>query len=164
MKMVFDSSTLILLAKIDILRSVGEDIKIVIPARVRDECIVKDIFDAKLISSLINEGLIEIEKTGTRRTINKLCRDFKIHPGEAESLYLAMKNGYPLAVDDGPTIKACKILNISFTTAIHFLIKMAEGTKMDRQMAVAKLEKLACYGRYNRRIIENALKRLEGGI
>jgi predicted nucleic acid-binding protein len=164
MKMVFDSSTLILLAKIDILRSVGGDIKIVIPARVRDECIVKDIFDAKLISSLINEGLIEIEKTGTKRTINKLCRDFKIHPGEAEALYLAMKKGYPLAVDDGPTIKACKILNISFTTAIHFLIKMAEGKKMDRQMAVVKLEKLSFYGRYNRRIIENALKRLEGGI
>ncbi len=34
---------------------------------------------------------------------------------------------------------------------------------MDRQMAKAKLEKLSFYGRYKRRIIDHALKRIEGG-
>lgn len=90
--------------------------------------------------------------------------DIILQPGEAEALSLAMEKGCPLAVDDRPTIKACKVLNIRFTTAIHFLVKMAEAGKMDRQMAVAKVEKLSFYGRYNRRIIEDALKRLEGGI
>jgi len=41
---------------------------------------------------------------------------------------------------------------------------MADGEKMDKQMAIARLEKLWFYGRYNMGIIENALKRLEGGI
>ena len=49
MNFIFDSSTLILLAKIDILRSVAEEVKIRIPKRVKDECTVKDTFDAKII-------------------------------------------------------------------------------------------------------------------
>ena len=42
------------------------------------------------------------------------------HIGEAEALALALRRKLPLAVDDLPTIKACKILNHKFTTAIHF--------------------------------------------
>ena len=164
MKVVFDSSTLILLAKIDILRPVAKEVKIAIPKKVRDECTMKDVFDAKVISSLIKEGLIEVKEAGLKRAIPKLCNDFKIQPGEAEALHLAMEEGCTLAVDDGPTIKACKILDIRFTTAIHFLFKVVEAGKMDREMAMVKLERLSFYGRYNKRIIENALKRIEGGI
>ena len=164
MNFIFDSSTLILLAKIDILRSVAEEVKIRIPKRVKDECTVKDTFDAKIILSLIKEGLIMVKGDGSTGAVNKLCKDFKIHHGEAEALYLAIKEECPLAVDDGPTIKACKILNIRFATAIHFLIIMLDKGKLSRQMATAKLEKLSLLGRYNRWIIENAIKRLEGGI
>jgi predicted nucleic acid-binding protein len=164
MELVFDSSTLILLAKIDLLRAVAEEVNIIIPLKVKEENTIKDILDTKVISSLIKEGLIQVKRVSLRGAIKKLCRDFKVQPGEAEALSLAMEKGCPLAVDDRPTIKACKVLNIRFTTAIHFLVKMAEAGKMDRQMAVAKVEKLSFYGRYNRRIIEDALKRLEGGI
>lgn len=164
MKLIFDSSTLILLAKIDLLRAVAGEIKIIIPFKVKEECTEKDVLDAKVISSLIKDGLIQVEKVRLRGPVRKLCKDFKIQPGEAEALYLAMEEGCPLAVDDGPTIKACKVLNISFTTAIHFLIKMVKDRKMDKQMAIARLEKLSFYGRYNKRIIEDVWKRMEGGI
>ncbi|HIC90681.1 MAG TPA: hypothetical protein EYP21_01180 [Syntrophaceae bacterium] len=95
MKVAFDSSTLILLAKIDILRSVAEHIKIVIPGRVRDECIKKDIFDARLISSLINEGLIEIEKTGTKRAINKLAKILRYNVARRRHSTLLWKRSTP---------------------------------------------------------------------
>ncbi|MBI4687357.1 MAG: hypothetical protein HY756_06210 [Nitrospirae bacterium] len=60
-------------------------------------------------------------------------------------------------------LEACKILNIQFTTAIHFLINIAEEGKIDKGMAIVKLEKLSLYGRYNKRIIDDAAKRLKGG-
>jgi predicted nucleic acid-binding protein len=163
MEIVFDSSTLILLAKIEILNIISEDIQIIIPEMVRSECIGRDLFDAKLISSLITNGKIKAARVTKKETVEKLCKDFKIHIGEAEALALALKKKLPLAVDDLTSIKACRILNHKFTTAIHFLISVTENGKINRDVALVKLEKLSLYGRYNKRILEDATKRLKGG-
>ncbi len=162
MEMVFDSSTLILLAKSELLGAISDDIKIIIPKIVRDECTRKDTFDAKLISALIGNRKIEVV-TANKESAATLCRDFRIHTGEAESLAIALRRKLPLAVDDLPTIKACKILNVKFATAIHFLINIAEEGRIGKEMAIVKLEKLSLYGRYNKRIIDDAAKRLKGG-
>ncbi|MEW6417812.1 MAG: hypothetical protein AB1480_06795 [Nitrospirota bacterium] len=163
MEIVFDSSTLILLAKIEILNIISEDIHIIIPEMVRSECTGKDLFDAKLISSLIENGKIKVASLAKKESVEKLCRDFKIHIGEAEALALALKKKLPLAVDDLPSIKACKILNHKFTTAIHLLINVTENGKIKEDMAFVKLDKLSFYGRYSKRILEDATKRLKGG-
>ncbi len=164
MEIVFDSSTLILLAKIEMLRSVSEDVRIIIPGMVEGESIIKDTFDSKLISSLIGEGKIEVLKMAKKERVKKLCKDFRIHPGEAEALALAMHRTVPLAVDDLPAIKACKILNRPFTTAIHLLLKVAASGKISGDTAFVKLEKISFYGRYSKRIIDNAYSRLKGGV
>lgn len=163
MEIVFDSSTLILLAKIEILNIISEDIQIIVPEMVRSECTGKDLFDAKLISSLIKNGKIKVARVTKKESAERLCRDFKIHIGEAEALALALKRNLPIAVDDLPSIKACKILNHKFTTAIHFLINFSENGKINEDMAFVKLEKLSLYGRYSKRILEDAAKRLKGG-
>jgi len=163
MEMVFDSSTLILLAKIEILNIVSEHIHIIVPEKVRSECTGKDLFDARLISSLIKDDRIKVAGVTKRETVENLCRDFKIHIGEAEALALALRKKLPLAVDDLPTIKACKILNHKFTTAIHFLINITENRKINKDMAAVKLEKLSLYGRYSKRILDDAGMRLKGG-
>ena len=163
MEIVFDSSTLILLAKIEILNIISEDMQIIVPEMVRSECTGKDLFDAKLISSLIKNGKIKVAGATKKESAEKLCRDFKIHIGEAEALALALKRNLPIAVDDLPSIKACKILNHKFTTAIHFLINVSENGKINEDMAFVKLEKLSLYGRYSKRILEDAAKRLKGG-
>lgn len=162
MEMVFDSSTLILLAKTELLGIISEDIQIIIPKTVKAECTRKDTLDAKLISALIDNRKIEVVGAN-KEAVGMLFRDFKIHIGEAEALAIALKRELPLAVDDLPTIKACKILNVQFTTAIHFLINIAENGVINKEMAVVKLEKLSFYGRYNKRIIDDAAKRLKGG-
>lgn len=164
MKAVFDSSTLILLAKVEILRTITKNFQLIIPERVKKECVGKDTFDANLISGLIDSGGIKVVKATRKDVINKLSRDFRIHSGEAEALSLALKKKIVLAVDDLPTIKVCKILDQRFTTAIHFLINTAEGRKINRKTALVKLEKLFQYGRYNKRIIDDAFKRLKGGV
>ena len=162
MKVVFDSSTLILLAKIYLLREVSEDVEVIIPEAVKKECLVKKTLDAELISLLIRERKIQVHKVDNAGAIKKIRLDFRIERGEAEALWLARKYKCPLAVDDGPTIRACKIMALEFLTAIHFLLSFASGKKLPTSLAQEKLEKLFRYGRYNKRIIEDALKHLKG--
>jgi predicted nucleic acid-binding protein len=163
MEIVFDSSTLILLSKIEILRTVSEDVRIIIPALIKEECTKKDAFDSKLISSLIGEGNIKVFKMAKQDMAINICKDFRIHTGEAEALALAIHRNVPLAVDDLPAIKACKIVNRPFTTAIHFLLNVAASGKISSDIASVKLEKLTYYGRYSKRIIDDAYSRLKGG-
>jgi predicted nucleic acid-binding protein len=163
MEIVFDSSTLILLAKIELLRTVSDDIQVIIPEMVRRESTGSDIFDAKLIEAAINKKEIKVIKIEKAKIVNKLCKDFKVHKGEAEALALALQRQSPLAVDDLPTIKACKILNHKFTTAIHLLINAYESGTINQKSAFVKLEKLSLYGRYKQRIITDAMRRLQGG-
>jgi len=163
MEIVFDSSTLILLAKIDLLRESAEEISIVIPPKVKEECLFKESLDALLIKTLIAEGKIKVEKAGNQEAVRKLRADFRIEAGEAQALWLGKRLGVPLAVDDGPTIKACKVLGVQFVTAIHFLINLRARGKLELPLALAKLDALAAYGRYSRKIIEDAAQRLTGG-
>lgn len=163
MEVVFDASTLILLAKIELLRELAGELKIIISEKVKAECLAKEGIDAKLIATLIKEKKIEVKKTGNAEIIKKIQSDFRIDAGEAESLLLARKMECPLAVDDGPTIKACKVLGQQFITAIHFLLNLALNNKLQLPISLAKLEKLSIYGRYSKRIIEDATKRLKGG-
>jgi predicted nucleic acid-binding protein len=163
MKIVFDTSTLILLAKIELLREIAGNVKIIIPEKVRLESLLKEGIDAILISTLLKEKKIEIKKAGDVEAVRKIKRDFRIEAGEAEALWLARKLECPIAVDDGPTIKACKVIGQKFTTAIHFLLNLASQNRLELPIAMAKLEKLNLYGRYSRKIIEDAAKRLKGG-
>jgi bifunctional DNA-binding transcriptional regulator/antitoxin component of YhaV-PrlF toxin-antitoxin module len=163
MKIVFDTSTLILLAKIELLREIAGNVKIIIPEKVRVESLLKEGIDAILISTLIKEKKIEIKKAGDVEAVRKIQRDFRIEAGEAEALWLARKIECPIAVDDGPTIKACKVIGQKFTTAIHFLLNLALQNRLELPIAMAKLEKLNLYGRYSKKIIEDATKRLKGG-
>jgi hypothetical protein len=69
-----------------------------------------------------------------------------------------------MAVDDGPAIKACKILGIPFVTAIHFVINGAQTGSVSREIALEKLKKLSYIGRYRLQIIQDAEKRIAGEI
>jgi predicted nucleic acid-binding protein len=164
MKIVFDASTLILLAKIGLLREIVDEAKIIIPEKVKTECTSKESIDALLISTLIKERKIEVEKAGNPKAVKKIQRDFRMGPGEAEALWLARRLDCPIAVDDGPTIKTCKVIGQKFTTAIHFLLNLASRNRLELPMAIAKLDKLSVYGRYKREIIEDVMKRLKGDI
>lgn len=163
MDIVFDSSTLILLAKIELLREIAEEAKVIIPEKVKIESVSKKGADSILILTLIEEMKIKIKKSGNPEAIKKIRRDFRIETGEAEALWLARRLNCPIAVDDGPTIKACKIIGQRFTTAIHFLLDLASRDKLEIPIALEKLEKLSTYGRYSRKIIEDATEHLKGG-
>ncbi|MBI4179574.1 hypothetical protein HY522_09160 [bacterium] len=158
---VLDASTLILLAKTDLLQVLLEKTGILIPAEVRSEATAgQESVDAKLITKLIQDGkirVLDVSRSGHRRQIES---DFGLDPGEAAALELAKEKAVPVGTDDGPAIKAAKIVGVPFFTAIHVLIALCEKGRIRRNEALAKLDKLEKIGRYSVRILEDAREKL----
>lgn len=161
---VFDSSTIILLAKTELLDTIIDAYKkeCIIPDEVKKEVAQKESFDALLIKKRMEEGKIKTKKA-PQEGVSKLMKDFNINKGEAEAIALALTHhGSLLATDDKNAINACKLSNIPFTTSIDILIR-AKGKKLlTRDEAITKLQELAKYGRYKKEIIDDARKKLGG--
>jgi len=152
---VFDSSTLILLAKATLLRSFTERNRVIITKVVEIESLAKkDSDDAKIISNLINTKLIL--KSTKKNSSTKFKIDFEMGEGETEALNLAFNEKFILATDDLRAIKACKILDVKFVTAIHCLIYLFKKGRLDLRLALEKLNSLERYGRYREEIIKDA--------
>lgn len=163
---VFDSSTIILLAKIDVLDLFISNFngRVSIPEKVRAEVCRKGREETPLIENLINDQKISVLKTKNRRNKSKIMEDFNIDEGEAESLMLAIQEGaHLIATDDRNAIRACKLLKIDFVTAIAFLIRAFEKGLISRDEALIKLKKLHSIGRYRDEIIDDALTKIKGG-
>lgn len=161
---VFDSSTLILLAKAELLEDFVNDYKgdIILPDEVKDECCSKkNSFDALLISRMIDERKIKVAKIHNKGLSEKLMTDFSIAMGEAQALVLFLeKRGKLFAVDDKNAIKACRILKIPFTTALAIFVRLVEMGIIKHDRARKKLVHLAAYGRYKDTMIREAKERL----
>jgi predicted nucleic acid-binding protein len=162
---VLDASTLILIAKIDLLNSflasVGREVAV--PGEVARECCgVKKTLDALLIQKALDEARIKIIVVKNRKLVAKLSSDFSLGKGEAEAIALAVKERAELVgIDDKCGINACKLLGIKFSTALGILIRSCEKGLIQRSSALAKLDVLALYGRYQSSLIEDARQKLE---
>jgi len=160
---IFDASTLILLAKIEILKIITQTQEIVISKEVEAEATCRhELLDAKIIIELIKTGQIKVTKNKDSVLLKKLKEDFAIAEGEASVLLLARQRQAILATDDGQTIKACKVLGVKFVTAIHFLLSAYYKKRISKELALVKLERLKNLGRYDVRIISDAINRIEG--
>ena len=90
-RIVADSSALILLAKCSLLEIVCELFNVIMPKAVSIEVASKDLVknypDAALISDLMARGLLKIQSPGNARPPLPLS----LHKGEEEALLLAIK-------------------------------------------------------------------------
>ncbi|MEE8167782.1 MAG: hypothetical protein V3T58_02775 [Candidatus Hydrothermarchaeales archaeon] len=161
---VFDSSTLILLAKTDLLDEVLKLYQVIISEKVQEEATKKkELFDAKLISARVESGAIKVESISSQGLAMKIKKDFNLGDGEVESIILVKEGkGTLLATDDGPTIKACRILGIGTVSAPVFLVQVYRNGGLTKEVAMEKLAKLERYGRYNPRIIHDIRSRIGG--
>lgn len=154
---VFDASTLILLAKVDLLQIVADKMNIVIPREVKAETLAKPAsYDAQLIDRMLKDGRIHISQKISAINIKTIKEQFRIDIGEAAALFLAKEKGWVIGIDDGPGIRASKILGIHFVTALHVLLEFFHQEYLNRQSALAKLESLEKVGRYHVQIMEDA--------
>jgi predicted nucleic acid-binding protein len=162
---VLDASTLILLAKMEVLDPFldGIESQALIPTEVAKECCaVKKSLDALLIQKALDESRIRVLAVKDRKLVAKLRGDFGLGKGEAEAIVLALAEKAPvLGIDDKNGINACKLLGIEFTTAIGILIRIREKGLLTADEALAKLSTLGEQGRYKQTILEDARRKLE---
>jgi len=162
---VFDASTLVLLAKAEVLEEflVVSEMDAVMPKEVaREACEVKQSVDALLIQRLIGEKKIAVVSLKDREVCEKLRRDLGLGRGEAEAVALALlKKADLVATDDKRAIDACKLVKLPFTSAPAILVRMYERGALDRESALRKLEILEREGRYKKSIIAAMRSRLE---
>jgi len=163
---VFDASTLILLAKIELLDVFVSSFSggILIPEIIRDEVCIKGREETPLFTRLIEDKKIHVLKVKADKAIRKIMDDFHVAEGEAAAIILALdKKASLVATDDRNAIRACKALKLDFTTAAAVLIRAFEKNLIDKTEALSKIQKLESVARYNRAIIEEAKKLIEGG-
>jgi hypothetical protein len=163
---IFDASTLILLARIDLLELFLSTFqgRVAIPEKVKSEVCIQGREEMPLVVNLIKKGKIEIMTANNTRQKRKLMDDFNIDEGEAEALLLAVHTGAGfIATDDRNAIRAAKLLKIDFVSAIGFLIRVHEKQLAGRDEALTKLQNLQVIGRYRNTILEDAKNRIEGG-
>jgi predicted nucleic acid-binding protein len=141
--LVFDASTLILLARIEILDLFLAECSLdaVIPVKVESECCgAKKALDALLIQKAIQESRITAVEVRDRKFVAQLEVDFSLGRGEAEAIRLALLNKENLlAIDDKNGFNACKLLGIAFTTAANMLVRCREKDLLSSDEAPRKL-------------------------
>ena len=162
---VFDASTLILIAKAELLDLFLAHVKlpVAIPSEVQRECCgSKKGLDAIMIQRALDESRIVALAVRNRRLVAKLQADFTLGKGEAEAIALALKeNAELLGIDDKNGINACKLLGVAFTTAVGILIRSREKGLLEDSDALVKPALLARHGRYKNSIVEDARLKLE---
>jgi predicted nucleic acid-binding protein len=162
---VFDASTLILIAKIETLDSFLDHVglEVAIPLEVEKECCsIKKSLDALRIRKALDESRIRTIPVKDRKLVTKLQADFGLGQGEAEAIALALtRKARVLGIDDKNGINACKLLGVGFTTAIGILVRMYEKRLLTASEALARLDGLAKYGRYRASILAHTRRQLE---
>lgn len=157
-RLVLDASTATLLAKAGLLRKVVERIETGIGQIAAAEAVPKRSDDAMAIATLIEEG--RLERLPAAEGAESLTQDFRLHAGEAEAINLARSNHAVCGTDDGRAIRCCRVVGISFTTAVGLLVALTEGGDLDPTLASELLVKLERFGRYHSRILEDAALRM----
>jgi predicted nucleic acid-binding protein len=162
---IFDASTLILTAKIELLDLFLKEIgmEVAIPRAVEEECCGgQKTLDALMIQKAVDESRIKVKTVKNRRLVTKLEGDFSMARGESEAIALALQERALLAgIDDRQGINACKLVGIPFTTAAAILLRSCEKGLIERGDALNRLAALARYGRYRSSILEHAKRQLE---
>ena len=163
---IFDSSTLILLARTEVLEVFISNFsgQVFMPEKVKEEVLIKDGEETLQVAALIDGGSIGVLSVDDRKLLQKLMDDFNMDLGEAEAIALALKKkGAAVATDDKNAIRACKLLKIDFITALAVLIRAAEKKLLSKSEALLKLERLESIGRYKKSIIADARRQIKGG-
>lgn len=163
--LIFGSSTLILIARIDLLGQFMQSTpgQVAIPGELEKECCQgKRTLDGLMIQQAVDADRIQSMTVRDRKLVSRLEADFSLGRGEAEAIALCVQEkAQMVATDDKNAINACKLLGIAFTTAPAILIRCREKNLISRSEALAKLSFLGLYGRYQNSIVEDARQKLE---
>jgi len=149
---VSDASTLILLARVSILRRfLSAFEKIIVPEEVAKEMTVAHSLDARILEREIKEKSIIVEKI--RSSTDEITGQFRLDAGEAEVYVLYNElQARVILTDDGELIKLCKLFEIPFVNALAIVVRMFDRGWLTRDETCEYLRKLNDYGRYSGKV------------
>ena len=168
MKLVIaDVSSLILLEKTGLLKTLTEKFEFIISKEVKNEAVDKGkeckFPDAYKIDKLIKNNTIKVKNVNNKNMVEEISKSFNLGAGESESMALFLENkGDILATDDRLAINACKSIGIKTASSIAFIIESFEKGIIDKITADNMIKILASEGRYKYEIIFEALNKIGG--
>lgn len=157
-KIVADSSVLILLAKCDLLETLCDAYKVTVPSSVIDEVASYDLQkkypDAVTIAKLVTDRKLKAQSPED----HNFSFTVSLGQGEKDALLLARESKETLfATDDLKAIRTAKFLNLPFIITPKIVIDLFNLNKISREQARKAIEKLRVIGRYSPDIIAHAL-------
>lgn len=160
---VSDSSTLILLAKISLLETFLEKNKLLIPAGVYEESVIRgkergDI-DAYLIEKLVDKKRIIIKRVN-EKTKSRVKKLFRITKGENETICLA-KKGDLILTDDRKCINVCKTLKLKFTISADVVVTLYKKGRISKDKKDSAFDKLEEISRLKKELIDKRREECE---
>ncbi|MAG47296.1 hypothetical protein CL617_01705 [archaeon] len=167
MRIAFDSSTLILLQKIDLLGKITERNEIFIPEEVFNEAITKGLekkhIDALELNKKMQKEKILVKKINDKNKLNEIQENFNLARGESETIVLFIEKKVDIiALDDLKALKYCDYYQIPFITAMNFVVLYCKRKLIDKKKAINMIENLGKFGRYKTDIIFSALGEIGG--
>lgn len=159
MDILFDSCTLILLAKASVLETLAALHRIHVPEEVRREVLAgkKHLFpDALLVERLTNEKKLVSVPT-SKAVSHKIAADFNMGRGEASVIANALvRPGWSVATDNRQGRSAAKILNVPLIGSIEIVVHLWKNKKIDTEKAKEALSILKREGWFNSYLTEKA--------
>lgn len=163
----FDASTLILLAKIGLLKrflAAWKADAVVTPIVAKEAWGQKTSPDAAELSRLAEGEQLRVQPVHDERSWHTLAADFSLGAGEAETIWAASRQPNALvATDDRLAIRACRALGVPWTSALSIVVVMSERQLLTRDLAHGFLKALSVHGRYSRSVIDDAVRRVGEG-
>ena len=159
---VSDSSTLILLAKAQVLELFLMENKLTIPTKVYEETVVvgkeKGREDAYLIGKFIGDGRIVV-KDANRDSIDEIQKLFGITKGENETISLAKDDDADIVlIDDKKGINTCKVLNLKFTVSADVVAALYKKGRLSGKKANHAFNQLEKFSRLKKDFIDERRK------
>ena len=155
--LVSNTSTLVLLAKVDCLEAfIDFSPTIEIPSQVKEEALFeRDSYYSRVIRKFIESEKIKVKRINEVK-LKIVLSEFRLDEGEAAA-YLLFDNKKHNAIltDDGELIKLCKLQNIPFICAMAIIIRMYEKKLLTKNKTLEKLEELNKIGRYSKEIYKH---------
>lgn len=158
---ICDSSSLILLAKLELLDLLIKSFKtVLIPSAVYNESLKKGKelkkLDAFSIDKKIMDGKIIVKEIEDLNERDNIIKNFNVHKGESESIILYLeKRADLLGTDDYRTLKVCKILGIKYFTTPLFLIRCYEKNNISNEITLLKFKQLKKLGGYAENLLDD---------
>jgi len=156
MTFVSDATSLILLAKANLLEVFVRRNNVVIPKLVYGEVAKgkdKGREDSILVEKLIAKNQLSVV-SANKAIKDKIGRLFNIKGGEQEVIAIASEKKHIVITDDKRCINAAKALDIFFVTSLDVVVALYKNGVISKEKVIHSIDALEEYGWYSKELVK----------